>query len=125
MATQRAIDKLKKAFNVSERSSYSIYKGDEVVLTVYWTPITIADRDTIHTTLRAMKKSEDDGSLEFALQVIVKKAEDKEGNRLFNDGDIPALKRELPISILLDLMTKIQDMDEGANPDAVKSATEE
>ena len=68
-----------------------------------------------------MNKSEDDGSLDFALQVIVVKAQDKEGNRLFSDGDTVALKREIPISVLLDIMAKMQDLEEGDSPDAVKS----
>ena len=50
MATERAIDKLKQAFSLNTKSSYSIYKNGEVVLTVYWTPLTIADRDTINAT---------------------------------------------------------------------------
>tara|TARA_R100000781_G_scaffold89351_2_gene55037 strand:- start:182 stop:556 length:375 start_codon:yes stop_codon:yes gene_type:complete len=121
MPASRAIDKLKKAFSVEKRSSYSIYKGEELILEIFWTPITIADRDTISNTLKAMNKSEDDGSLDFALQVIVVKAQDKEGNRLFSDGDTVALKREIPISVLLDIMAKMQDLEEGDSPDAVKS----
>lgn len=121
MSTERAIEKLKKAFSVEERSSYSIFNGDDLVLKIYWTPITIADRDAINNTLKAMNKSSDDGSLDFALQVIVTKAQDEDGRRLFTEGDTASLKREVPLSVLLDIMTKMQDLGEEANPDAVKS----
>ena len=125
MSTERAIDKLKKAFSVTERSSYSIFKGEDLILKIYWTPITIADRDKINNTLQAMNKGSDDGSLDFALQVIVTKAQDEDGKRLFSDGDTASLKRELPLSVLLDIMSKMQELGSEVDPDAVKSTTEE
>ena len=124
MPTVRAIDKLKKAFSVEERSSYSIFKGEELVLKIFWRPITIADRDTINSTLIAMNKGQEEGSLDFALQVIITKAEDESGAKMFTAGDLPVLRREIPMSVLIDVMTKMQSMDEGDSPDAVKSTTE-
>ena len=121
MASIRAIDKLKAAFSVEERSSYSIFKGEKLILKVFWSPLTIADRDTINNTLSAMNKSQDGGNLDFALQVIITKAEDESGAKLFVRGDIASLRREIPLSVLLDLMTKMQSMDEEASVDAVKS----
>ena len=121
MSPVRAIDKLKQAFSVEERSSYSVFKGDELVLKIFWTPLTIADRDTINSTLIAMNKGQDEGSLDFALQVIVTKAEDETGVKMFTAGDLPALRREIPLSVLLDIMTKMQGVGEEESPDAVKS----
>ena len=121
MTPVRAIDKLKQAFSVEERSSYSVFKGDELVLKIFWTPLTIADRDTINSTLIAMNKGQDEGSLDFALQVIVTKAEDETGVKMFTAGDLPALGREIPLSVLLDIMTKMQGVGEEESPDAVKS----
>jgi len=121
MTPVRAIDKLKQAFSVEERSSYSVFKGDELVLKIFWTPLTIADRDTINSTLIAMNKGQDEGSLDFALQVIVTKAEDETGAKMFSSGDLPALRREIPLSVLLDIMTKMQGVGEEESPDAVKS----
>ena len=123
MATERAIDKLKQAFSLNTKSSYSIYKNGEVVLTVYWTPLTIADRDTINATLIATNKGQEEGSLDFALQVIINKAEDESGQKLFAEGDKPSLRREIPLAVLLELMTKMQEVGEEATPDAVKSTT--
>ena len=107
MATVRAIDKLKQAFSVEERSSYSIFKGKELVIKIFWSTLTIADRDTINSTLIAMNKGQEEGSLDFALQVIVTKAEDDSGAKLFTAADLPALRREIPLSVLLDLMQKL------------------
>tara|TARA_B100001769_G_C22028577_1_gene552695 strand:+ start:226 stop:591 length:366 start_codon:yes stop_codon:yes gene_type:complete len=121
MPTERAIDKLKKAFSVEERSSYSMFKGEELILKIFWSPLTIFDRDTINSTLIAMNKGQDEGSLDFALQVIVTKAEDESGAKMFIAGDLPALRREIPMSVLIDLMTKMQSMGEEESPDAVKS----
>ena len=121
MATERAIDKLKKAFSVEERSSYSMFKWEELILKIFWSPLTIADRDTINSTLIAMNKGQEEGSLDFALQVIVTKAEDESGAKMFTAADLPALRREIPMAVLIDLMTKMQSMGEEESPDAVKS----
>ena len=121
MPTVRAIDKLKQAFSVEERSSYSIFKGEELILKIFWSPLTIADRDTINSTLIAMNKGQEEGSLDFALQVIVTKAEDESGAKMFTAADLRSLRREIPMSILIDLMTKMQSMGEEESPDAVKS----
>ena len=121
MPTARAIDKLKQAFSVEERSSYSIFKGKELVIKIFWSPLTIADRDTINSTLIAMNKGQDEGNLDFALQVIVTKAEDDSGAKLFTAADLPSLRREIPLSVLLDLMQKMQNLGEEESPDAAKS----
>ena len=121
MPTERAIDKLRKAFSVEERSSYSMFKGEELILKIFWSPLTIADRDTINSTLIAMNKGQEEGSLDFALQVIVTKAEDESGAKMFTAADLPSLRREIPMSILIDLMTKMQSMGEEESPYAVNS----
>jgi len=123
MPTDRAIDKLKKAFSINEKSSYPIYKDGELILKVYWTPLTIADRDSINATLMRANKGQEEGSLDFALQVIINKAEDQDGKKLFVEADKASLRREIPLAVLLELMTKMQEVGEEATPDAVKSTT--
>ena len=123
MPTDRAIDKLRKAFSINEKSSYPIYKNGELVLKVYWTPLTIADRDSINATLMRANKGQEEGNLDFALQVIINKAEDESGQKLFIEADKPSLRREIPLAVLLELMTKMQEVSEEATPDAVKSTT--
>ena len=123
MPTDRAIDKLKKAFSINEKSSYPIYKSGELILKVYWTPLTIADRDSINATLMRANKGQEEGNLDFALQVIINKAEDQDGKKLFVEADKASLRREIPLAVLLELMTKMQEVGEEATPDAVKSTT--
>ena len=123
MPTDRAIDKLRKAFSINEKSSYPIYKNGELILKVYWTPLTIADRDSINATLMRANKGQEEGNLDFALQVIINKAEDENGQKLFIEADKPSLRREIPLAVLLELMTKMQEVSEEATPDAVKSTT--
>ena len=123
MPTDRAIDKLKKAFSINEKSSYPIYKNGELVLKGYWTPLTIADRDSINATLMRANKGQEEGNLDFALQVIINKAEDESGQKLFVEADKASLRREIPLAVLLELMTKMQEVGEEATPDAVKSTT--
>jgi len=119
MADKRAIDKLKEAFCIDNRSRYIIKKEDTVILEIYWKPLTIADRETIYKTLAGMNKANDTESLEYALQVIMNKAEDENGNKLFNEGDRASLRREIPLTVLTDLMLKMQGVEEGV--DAVNS----
>ena len=112
MADKRAIDKLKEAFCIDNRSRYIIKKEDVVILEIYWKPLTIADRETIYKTLAGMNKANDTESLEYALQVIMNKAEDENGNKLFNEGDRASLRREIPLTVLTDLMLKMQGVEE-------------
>ena len=121
MASERAIDKLKQAFSIGKRSSYPIYKDGKLILQVYWTPLTIADRDAINDTLVSANRAQNESSLDFALQVIINKAEDENGQRLFAEADRASLRREIPLGVLLELMTKMQELGEEATPDAVKS----
>ena len=123
MPTERAIDKLKKAFSIANKSSYPIYKDGELILKVYWTPLTIADRDSINATLIRTNKGQEEGNLDFALQVIINKAEDQDGKKIFVEADKESLRREIPLAVLLELMAKMQEVGEEATPDAVKSTT--
>ena len=68
-------------------------------------------------------KGQEEGSLDFALQVIINKAEDENGQKLFIEADKPSLRREIPLAVILELMTKMQEVSEEATPDAVKSTT--
>ncbi len=122
---ERAIDQLCKAFSVDARSSYTIKSGSEAVLTVYWTPLTIADRDKINNTLEALNLGKSDSNLDFAVQMVIEKAQDEAGKRLFSDGDRPKILRRLPLSVVLDIMSKMQSLEEVEGQEAVKSEAEQ
>lgn len=121
MAETRAIDKLCEAFSVEQRSSYTIKSGKEVVLKLYWKPLTIADRDAINNSLKALNVGAAEDNLDFAIQMVIRKAEDEAGKRIFSDGDRAKIRNRLPLNIVLDIMSKMQGMDEVEEADDLKS----
>ena len=93
----RAVDLLKNKFGVSQLYKPDVVKDDEVILSVYWNPLTIAEREAIQ------KKTNSDDANDFALQMMIEKALDKDCARLFQDGDKASLRREVEASILQEI----------------------
>jgi hypothetical protein len=122
MTETRAIDKLCKAFSIEERSSYTVRSGNETVLKLYWTPLTIADRDKINNTLEALKTGDKDSGMDFAVQMLIQKAEDESGSKLFQSGDRVKIKNRLPMAIVVDIMAKMQGLEEVEEPEEIKSS---
>ena len=90
----RAVDLLNNKFGVSQLYKHDVIKNDEVILSVYWNPLTIAEREAIQ------KKSSSEDMNDYALQMMIEKAKDKDGVRLFQDGDKASLRREIEASVL-------------------------
>ena len=90
----RAVDLLKNKFGVSQLYRHDVKQNDEIILTVYWHPLTIAEREAIQ------KKTGTENTNEYALQMMIEKALDKDGVRLFQDGDKASLRREIEASVL-------------------------
>ena len=93
----RAVDLLKNKFGVSQLYKHDVIKNDEVILSVYWNPLTIAERESIQ------KKTGSDDLNDYALQMMIEKALDKEGARLFQDGDKASLRREIEATVLQEI----------------------
>ena len=93
----RAVDLLKNKFGVSQLYKHDVKQDDEVILSVYWHPLTIAEREAIQ------KKTNSDDANDYALQMMIEKALDKEGTKLFQDGDKASLRREVEASILQEI----------------------
>jgi len=93
----RAVDLLKNKFGVSQLYKYDIMDDNEVLLTVYWHPLTIAERESI------TKKSNTNDTNDFALMLMIEKALDKDGKRLFADGDKASLRREVAATVLQEI----------------------
>ena len=93
----RAVDLLKNKFGVSQLYKHDVVKDNEVILSVYWHPLTIAEREAIQ------KKTNSDDANDYALQMMIEKALDKEGVKLFQDGDKASLRREVEASILQEI----------------------
>ena len=90
----RAVDLLKNKFGVSQLYKHDVKQDDEIIFTVYWHPLTIAERESIS------KKTGTDDTNDYALQMMIEKAKDKDGAKLFQDGDKASLRREIEASIL-------------------------
>ena len=93
----RAIELLKNSFGVSQLYQHDVVKNGAIVLSVYWHPLTIAERESI------TKKSNANDTNDFALALMIEKALDKDGNRLFQDCDKASLRREVEANILLEI----------------------
>ena len=93
----RAVDLLRNKFGVSQLYKHDVKQNDEIILTVYWHPLTIAERESIQ------KKSGSEDANNYALQLMIEKALDKDGNRLFSDGDKASLRREIEANILQEI----------------------
>lgn len=93
----RATELLRNKFGVSQLYKHEVKDGDEVVLEVYWHPLTIAERESIQ------KKSNEDDSADFALAMMIEKSLDADGKRLFQDGEKAALKNAVEASVLQEI----------------------
>ena len=90
----RAVDLLRNKFGISQLYKHDVIKNDEVIFSVYWHPLTIAERESI------IKKSGTEDNNDYALQMMIEKALDKDGKRLFQDGDKASLRREVSATVL-------------------------
>ena len=92
-----AIELLRNKFGVSQKYKYEVKDGEETVLEIYWHPLTIAERESI------VAKSKGDDGNEFALNLMVEKALDEDGKRLFQDGHKASLRREVNAGTLQEI----------------------
>ena len=93
----RASELLRNKFGVSQLYKHEVKDGDEVVLEIYWHPLTIAERESIQ------KKVGSDDANDFALGMMIEKSLDADGKRLFQDGEKAALKNAVEASILQEI----------------------
>jgi len=93
-----AIELLKNKFGVQQKYMYELKQGDVTVLEIYWNPLTIAERESIVGISGEKASSED-----FALNLMITKALDKDGKRLFQDGHRASLRREVNAGILQEI----------------------
>jgi len=96
----RAVELLRNKFGVRQLYKHEVKIEGEVVLEVYWHPLTIAERESI--SKKSSVTGTDDAS-DFALSLMIEKALDEDGKRLFADGDRAALRREVEASVLQEI----------------------
>jgi len=101
----RAIDRLKKAANL-EAVKKTVELSDGTEFEMWATPLTMAERE------RAEKRAGSGDPNAFALQLLINKAQDENGNALFLPGEIDVLKNEVKDKDLQSLMLAILTDDE-------------
>ena len=93
----RASELLRNKFGVSQLYKHEVKDGDETVLEIYWHPLTIAERESIQ------KKAGSDDATDFALGMMIEKALDEDGKRLFQDGEKAVLKNAIEANLLQEI----------------------
>tara|TARA_R100000005_G_C4923953_1_gene155939 strand:+ start:150 stop:497 length:348 start_codon:yes stop_codon:yes gene_type:complete len=112
-SSNRALDRLKKAANLQPvKKVVTLSDGSEFEF--YCTPLTMAERE------RAQKGTNDDANA-FAIQLLILKAQDDMGNRLFQMGEVAELKREVRDADLQALMLAVISSGEDEEPVDPKS----
>ena len=100
-----ALDRLRKAANLEPRKK-EVELTDGSVFEMYVTPLTMAERE------RAQKQARSDDANAFALQLLIAKAQDADGRKLFNAGEIDVLKNEVKDVDLQNLMLAVINSEE-------------
>ena len=106
----RALDQLKAAVSMKpQRRAIELPNGSEFE---YWmTPLTLAERG------KAQKQAKSDDATDFALQLLVSKAKDENGQPLFAPGEIAELRNALPSSVVEALMLELLGSVDAAEDD--------
>ena len=105
-----ALERLKKSVSMKpQRKAVDLPDGTE--FEYFMTPLTLAERS------RAQKQAKSDDATDFALQLLVAKAVDENGGRLFNAGDLAELRNALPASVVEALMLQLLAEDQGEDED--------
>jgi hypothetical protein len=99
-----ALERLRKAANL-EPTKKVVELSDGSEFEMWVTPLTMAERE------RAQKQAKSDDATAFALQLLISKACDESGQKLFKFGEIDILKNEVKDKDLQTLMLAILTED--------------
>ena len=107
MANQRTADVLLGAFQdemVTRRKFEVKNSKDEVVMTLYFKPI------TRYARVRAQQLAGSEDALIISTQLLCQMAEKEDGSPAFDMSDAPILQRQLPEKVLNDLELFLNDI---------------
>lgn len=112
MAAIDALARLRKAANLKpSRRVVTLSNGDEFE---FWSsPLTMAQRE------KANKEAKSDDINQFALQLLLNKATDENGSRMFRPGDVAALKHDVRDVDLQALMLAVINEPEEEEGEAI------
>ena len=110
LSMSTALERLKKSVSMKpQRKAVDLPDGTE--FEYFMTPLTLAERS------RAQKQAKSDNATDFALQLLVAKAMNEDGQPLFNAGDLAELRNALPASVVEALMLQLLAEDQGEDED--------
>ena len=109
-ATQkRAIDILTESFDANRRTKFELDIDGEIKFSFYFKPITRSDR------LEVNGQGGSDDAIKMTTLMLIKKAENEDGSKCFQIGDLAALRR-LPEKILNQMELALFGVDKDGNP---------
>lgn len=108
-----ALERLRKAANL-EPTKKEVELSDGSIFEMWVTPMTMAERE------RAQRQAKSDDATAFALQLLISKACDENGQKLFKAGEIDMLKNDVRDKDLQSLMLAI--LTDGSEELDTKSA---
>ena len=113
-ASMRALDRLKNAANLAPvKRAVELSNGD---FFEFWsTPLTMAERE------KAQKQANSEEATQYALQLLINKAQDETGQRLFRAGDAAELKNEVRDEDLQALMLALVTGEGNVTEDEAKN----
>ena len=88
----RAVDLLKTNFGVSQLYTHDVVKDGKTLFTVYWHPLTLAERETI---VKQSGGNLIDNFNDYSLQLMITKALDKDGILFKNKNSIKILTERI------------------------------
>jgi hypothetical protein len=98
------LERLRKAANL-EPTKKEVVLSDGSVFEMWVTPLTMAERE------RAQKQAKSDDATAFAIQLLINKACDDTGARMFKAAELDVLKNEVKDKDLQALMLAILTAD--------------
>ena len=100
-----ALERLQRAANLEPKKK-EVTLSDGSIFEMYVSPLTMAERE------RAQRQARSDDANAFALQLLISKAQDENGQKLFKAGEIDVLKNEVKDSDLQSLMLAVVNSEE-------------
>jgi len=115
-ANGRTVDLLVEAFDLNQRRKFELKNADgEVVVDLYFKPITRADRK------KAQSMAGTEEALDISTQMLCQMAELEDGTKAFASADAPKLQRQLPETVLNELELFLFGIGEEGDLDEAKN----
>jgi|TARA_R100000084_G_scaffold60384_2_gene25709 hypothetical protein len=115
-ANGRTVDLLVEAFDLNQRRKFELKNADgEVVVDLYFKPITRADRK------KAQSMAGTEEALDISTQMLCQMAELEDGTKAFASADAPKLQRQLPETVLNELELFLFGVGEDADIEEAKN----